>query len=86
MLECVVNISEGRDRGVIDAIAEQAGADLLDVHTDPDHHRSVLTLVGEAAPRSVARAAVEHLDLKTHQGAHPRIGVVDVVPFVPLDG
>ena len=86
MLECVVNISEGRDPALIDAIASSAGADLLDVHTDPDHHRSVLTVVGEDAPRAVARAAVEHLDLRTHRGVHPRIGVVDVVPFVALDG
>lgn len=86
MLECVVNISEGRDRSVIDAIAATAGAGLLDVHTDADHHRSVLTLLGEDAPRAVARAAVERLDLRRHDGAHPRIGVVDVVPFVALDG
>jgi glutamate formiminotransferase len=86
VLECVVNISEGRDRSAIEAIASSAGADLLDVHTDADHHRSVLTLVGEDAPRAVARAAVAALDLRTHTGAHPRIGVVDVVPFVALDG
>ncbi len=86
MLECVVNISEGRDRDAIEAIAASAGSDLLDVHTDADHNRTVLTLVGEAAPRAVARAAVERLDLRRHQGAHPRIGVVDVVPFVALDG
>jgi glutamate formiminotransferase len=86
VLECVVNISEGRDRSVIDAIAAAAGDDLLDVHTDRDHHRSVLTLLGEDAPRAVARAAVERLDLRRHDGVHPRIGVVDVVPFVPLDG
>ena len=86
MLECVVNISEGRDRSVIDAIARSAGDALLDVHTDADHHRSVLTLLGESAPRAVARAAVERLDIRDHRGAHPRIGVVDVVPFVALDG
>ena len=86
MLECVVNISEGRDHRVIDAIAGVAGPDLLDVHTDADHHRSVLTLLGEDAPRLVAQAAVEHLDLGRHDGVHPRIGVVDVVPFVALDG
>ncbi len=86
MLECVVNISEGRDREAIDAIARSAGAELLDVHTDADHHRSVLTLVGEAAPRAVTQAAVERLDLRRHEGAHPRIGVVDVVPFVALEG
>ena len=84
MLECVVNISEGQDEGLVWAIASAAGNDLLDVHLDPDHHRSVLTLVGEAAPRAVASEAVTHLDLGDHAGAHPRIGVVDVVPFVPL--
>lgn len=84
MLECVVNVSEGRDRDVIGVLAAAAGADLLDVHSDPDHNRSVLTLVGEDAPRSVAEAAVELLDLRRHTGAHPRIGVLDVVPFVPL--
>ncbi len=85
MIECVVNISEGRRRDVIDAIASTAGRDLLDVHIDPDHHRSVLTTVGEAAVRRITEAAVERLDLGDHQGAHPRIGVVDVVPFVALD-
>lgn len=84
MLECVVNISEGRDLALIEAIGAAAGTDLLDVHIDADHHRSVLTLVGESAPRAVARAAVEQLDLRSHDGVHPRIGVVDVVPFVPL--
>lgn len=85
MLECVVNISEGRDRDVVDAIAAAAGDDLLDVHTDADHNRSVLTLLGEEAPRAVARATVARLDLRAHTGVHPRIGVVDVVPFVALD-
>ena len=66
------------------AIGRAAGADLLDVHTDADHNRSVLTLAGEDAPRRVARAAVAELDLTRHEGAHPRFGVVDVVPFVPL--
>lgn len=82
----MVNISEGRDRRTIDAIAAAAGSNLLDVHIDADHHRCVLTLVGEAAPRAVATEAVRRLDLRTHAGAHPRIGVVDVVPFVALDG
>ena len=86
MLECVINISEGRDLEVIDRIARTAGEDLLDVHTDPDHNRSVLTVVGTVAPRAIARATIEHLDLRTHAGVHPRIGVLDVVPFVPLEG
>ncbi len=86
MLECVVNISEGRDRTLVERIAAAAGAALLDVHSDPHHHRSVLTLLGEAAPRAVATAAISSLDLGDHAGAHPRLGVVDVVPFVALDG
>ena len=61
MLECVVNISEGRRRNVVDAIAAVAGADLLDLHVDADHNRAVLTLVGEEAPRAVATAAVARL-------------------------
>lgn len=86
MLECVVNVSEGRDALTLRALTEAAGADLLDVHTDPHHHRSVLTLVGEDAPRSVAKMAVQRIDLRHHEGVHPRLGAVDVVPFVPLDG
>ena len=85
MIECVVNISEGRHQPTIDAIADAAGADLLDRHTDAFHNRTVLTLVGEQAPRAVATEAVDRLDLATHVGVHPRIGVVDVVPFVALD-
>ncbi len=84
MLECVVNISEGRRLDVVDSVAASAGVDLLDVHHDGDHHRSVLTLVGQDAARSVAATAVAAIDLRTHRGAHPRLGAVDVVPFVPL--
>ena len=86
MLECVINISEGRRRAIVDAIADAAGRDLLDVHSCPFHNRSVLTVVGIDAPRSIARATVDLLDLQTHDGVHPRIGVLDVVPFVALDG
>ena len=84
MLECVVNISEGRDPDVVAAIGAAAGPDLLDVHGDAHHNRSVLTLVGEAAPRAVARETARRLDLRGHDGVHPRIGVVDVVPFIAL--
>jgi glutamate formiminotransferase / 5-formyltetrahydrofolate cyclo-ligase len=84
VLECVVNVSEGRRPAVLDALAHAAGADLLDLHVDPDHHRSVWTLVGEDAPRRLATAAVATIDLRRHQGAHPRLGAVDVVPFVSL--
>jgi glutamate formiminotransferase len=79
-----VNISEGRDSTVLHELAAACGPDLLDCHADPDHHRSVFTLLGEGAPRSLARATLERLDLRHHTGAHPRLGVVDVVPFVPL--
>jgi glutamate formiminotransferase len=84
VLECVVNVSEGRRDETLTALAAAAGDDLLDLHADADHHRSVLTLAGEDAPRRVARLAVARLDLRAHRGAHPRIGVVDVVPFVPF--
>ena len=84
MLECVVNISEGSRPDLITTITASAGDSLLDVHSDVHHNRSVVTLVGENAPRAVARAAVAALDLRRHRGVHPRIGVVDVVPFVPL--
>lgn len=86
MLECVINISEGRDLALVEQIAAAAGPALLDVHSDPHHHRSVLTLVGEDAARAVASAAVAELDLRRHVGVHPRLGVVDVVPFVALAG
>jgi glutamate formiminotransferase len=86
VLECVVNVSEGRDLPLIADLVAAAGDDLLDVHSDPHHHRSVLTLVGEEAVRAVARIAVARIDLRAHAGAHPRLGAVDVVPFVPLAG
>lgn len=86
MLECVVNVSEGRQPAVIDALADAAGADLLDVHVDGGHHRSVFTVIGENAPRQITAAAIPLIDLRRHRGIHPRLGAVDVVPFVPLDG
>lgn len=86
MLECVVNISEGRQQGLLDRWCNDLGPDLLDLHVDPDHNRSVFTMVGETAPRTLARMAVAGLDIGSHAGVHPRVGVVDVVPFVPLEG
>ena len=91
-LESVPNFSEGRDRRTIDALAtalRSGGARLLDVHADEDHNRSVFTLVGsgeelvESLLAGIARAA-ELIDLRRHEGAHPRIGAADVVPLVPL--
>jgi len=84
VLECVVNISEGRDHTLLSALDAACGSDLLDRHTDGDHHRSVFTLVGEDSVRALVTLAVEKLNLDEHVGAHPRLGVIDVVPFVPL--
>lgn len=89
MLECVVNVSEGRSASVLAALSSACGSGLLDVHSDPHHHRSVFTLAGAGvvgAVRALAEAAVSMLDIRSHDGVHPRIGVVDVVPFVPLAG
>ena len=94
LLECVPNVSEGRDAAVIRRLADAAaggGARLIDVHSDVDHHRSVFTIIGrgddvERSVLALARAAVELVDLTKHRGAHPRIGAIDVIPFVPLRG
>jgi len=90
-LEAVPNFSEGRDRATIEAIGDAlAGhADLLDVHADEDHNRSVFTLVGDedqlvSALVAGVAAATERIDLRRHEGAHPRIGAADVVPIVAL--
>jgi glutamate formiminotransferase len=90
-LESVPNFSEGRDHATIEAIADAlaAHADLLDVHADEDHNRSVYTLVGEedqlvSALVAGIATAKERIDLRRHEGAHPRIGAADVVPVVPL--
>lgn len=91
-LESVPNVSEGRDRKVVEAIADafaRAGACVLDTHVDPDHHRAVVTLVG--AERELQDGLVagideasRRIDLRHHHGAHPRVGAADVVPVVPL--
>ena len=88
VFQCVVNVSEGRDEHVLGELAAAAGTTLLDLHRDADHNRSVLTLAGPAdavvpGARALATVAVDRLDLRTHEGAHPRLGVLDVVPFVP---
>ena len=94
MLECVPNVSEGRDSGVIRALGESvaaAGARLVDVHTDADHHRSVFTFLGEPdivrrAALALGRSAIRSIDMRRHHGVHPRLGALDVMPFVPLRG
>jgi glutamate formiminotransferase / formiminotetrahydrofolate cyclodeaminase len=94
LVECVPNFSEGRDKAKVDAIVEamkRDGVYLLDREMDADHNRCVITLVGEreaiqeAAIRGVGKAA-ELIDLNRHQGAHPRLGAADVVPFIPIEG
>ena len=91
-LESVPNFSEGRDRETIAALAAALSgpAEVLDVHSDPDHNRSVFTLVGDedalaAALLAGVACARERIDLRTHEGAHPRIGAADVVPVVAVD-
>lgn len=95
LVECVPNFSEGRDPAVIaalrDAIAGTPGAHVLDVSSDPSHHRTVITFVATmeaAVPAALAamRVARDRIDLTRHQGEHPRIGATDVVPFIPLEG
>lgn len=91
MLEAVPNVSEGRNSAVITAIERAYARDVrvLDVHADPDHHRSVFTLVGEAGALVEAllegvSTAIALIDLRAHSGVHPRVGAVDVVPIVPF--
>jgi len=85
VIECVINISEGRNIDALRQLAAVCDDDLLDVHFDPEHNRSVFTLMGITAPRRLTKLAVQLLQLDMHQGVHPRLGVVDVVPFIPLD-
>lgn len=95
IVECVPNFSEGRNRETVEQIAAAMETVpevfVLDLHLDPDHHRSVITFVGsketvgEAAVRAVGRAA-ERIDMNRQRGEHPRIGAADVVPFVPIQG
>ena len=93
MIEVIPNVSEGRRGDVVEEIVEAigavTGAHLLDWSSDPSHNRAVFTLVGEASPVQQAllrlfEIAVARIDMRTHRGEHPRIGAVDVVPFVPL--
>jgi glutamate formiminotransferase / 5-formyltetrahydrofolate cyclo-ligase len=95
LIECVPNISEGRDAAVLERIVEAvrktAGVELLDWSADPDHNRAVLTYVGDpdsvlAATQAMCLEAFSLIDMRKHEGAHPRLGAVDVIPFVPLRG
>jgi glutamate formiminotransferase len=95
ILECVPNFSEGKDEkkveGIVAEVRKISGVKLLDYFSDPDHNRTVVTFIGE--PGAVKQAALqsslmalEIIDMRTHRGEHPRIGAVDVVPFVPIGG
>lgn len=92
MLECVPNVSEGRRREVVDRLAAACGDALLDVHFDPDHNRSVFTLVADAAEVvegaavRLAEAVARTVGRSWREGVHPRLGALDVVPFVALSG
>src|SRR5690349_16583416 len=95
LIECIPNVSEGRRQDVVAAMADAVrrvnGVRLLDFSSDPSHNRSVFTLVGDAAGVEQAvlalfERAVADIDLRTHKGEHPRLGAVDVVPFVPIEG
>jgi len=92
-MECVPNFSEGRDKEKVEQIADafrgKEGVKLLDYSSDADHNRSVITVVGEpealkAAVIDAIGRAVELIDLTQHSGQHPRMGAVDVVPFIPI--
>ncbi|NPU83489.1 MAG: glutamate formimidoyltransferase [Syntrophaceae bacterium] len=95
ILECIPNFSEGRDRQTMESVAAALdayqGVKRLDLCLDRDHHRSVLTFLGEPeavvkGALAVCRRALERIDMRDHRGGHPRIGAVDVIPFVPLGG
>jgi glutamate formiminotransferase len=95
LVESVPNVSEGRDAArlarLADAVRAVAGARLAGVHADPDHHRSVFTVLGPpaavgAAALALAGAVVAEVDMRAHHGIHPRLGALDVLPFVPLAG
>ncbi len=95
LIECVPNISEGRDKGKIELLAQSIssvdGVRLLDVCADTDHNRSVFTFIGgpgdiEKGAAALCATALSLIDMTCHAGVHPRIGAVDVVPFVPLKG
>ncbi len=95
IMECVPNFSEGRDpekvKEIAAAVAAVSGVSLLDYSWDHDHNRSVITFLGEAeyvyeAALAAGNKALELIDLKCHEGVHPRVGAIDVVPFVPLEG
>jgi glutamate formiminotransferase len=95
LIECIPNVSEGRRADVLDrlvaAVRTTPGVHLLDASSDASHNRSVLTLAGdadavEAAILALVERAIAEIDLRTHEGDHPRLGAVDVVPFVPIEG
>lgn len=94
IVECVPNISEGRNQGIINQVLEmlkKTNVKVLNVSSDPDHNRTVITFVGDKksvveGAFAVAESAVKLIDLRHHKGTHPRMGAVDVIPFIPISG
>ena len=95
VIECVPNVSEGRRAEIVDAMVHAVrhtrSVRLLDYSSDHSHNRSVITMAGDAgslksAVLALYEAALPRIDLRVHTGEHPRIGAVDVVPFVPIEG
>lgn len=93
LIECVPNFSEGRDKGIIEAIVDEVrkakGVKLLDYSSDEDHNRTVVTYIGDSdsvkvATYNLVKKASELIDMSTHKGGHPRMGATDVVPFIPV--
>lgn len=93
IIECVMNVSEGKDKQVIEAIANCFKSHphvlLMDINTDADYHRSVFSILGELsacydAVLKATKVAIKRIDMRKHQGVHPRIGAVDVIPFIPI--
>ena len=95
LVEFVPNFSEGRDKAKVEKIVDEArkisGLKILDYSSDPDHNRSVVTIIGSPeavteAAINMAKVAIGLIDMREHHGAHPRFGAVDVVPFTPVMG
>jgi glutamate formiminotransferase len=95
ILMCVPNISEGKDSGVVEQVIDEIrtikGAMLIDYSSDAVHNRSVITYLGQpdavlAATKAMAARTIDLIDMSTHQGSHPRMGAVDVIPFIPVRG
>lgn len=92
IFECVINVSEGRRNEVLTAIAQAGGDAVVDIHRDGDHNRSVFTIASKSlndvyeSAQKLTAVALDLISFESHTGVHPRLGVVDVVPFISYDG